>query len=1236
MRLKIYFALIALFIASTGLVFSQANDGKITGKVLDEEGEPAGGAVVTISENGVVKGGAYTDEDGEFSIFPVSPGTYDVEVSYLEMVKKETGILVTAGKTVPIEFTFSGVTIGVIEIVEHEKDLFEKDQTVTSTTVTGAEFQKMTSRDINSAIATSAGVYQSDDGGGLAIKGGRGSGTVYFVDGVKVIGNTGLPQRAVSQMTVITGGTPPEYGDFAGGAVSITTSVPSYKLAGGLEIVSSQLTDNQGYNLIGVNLSGPIFTRLDTIFGGDTIRKTVLGFFIAMEGQYQKDNDPGASGVYKLKDGVLQDLQENPLRLSESGSFFVNNANYLTADDIEEAKFKDSNASTNFRGTLRLDFAPKDNMLVKFGMNFERNWFNSWNGWSSRGSLFALDGNRDGHNQTIRSYIRFQQTFPGDTGSTVKNFSYYLQADYTSTTSYSDYNGYGDDLFQYGYVGKSNLAVTPTYEYVIPDEKDPIYQAGITTGPYWQTSAFSFTNYTFDGSAGNHPILANYNNYIYNYVQQNGIQDPFSNSIINNVYAPAVLQQLGGILNGGTPSNIYSLYDAQGSYSGFYTKSSFEQYRVTGQASAEYKIHNFKIGFEFEQRVSRTYYITGPGLWGLARQLTNRHISNLDLNNPIPVYNNGVFQDTVNYNRLYVGSEQSTFDKNLRQSLGLPVNNTDYINIDGLDPSQLSVSMFSASELFQLDNGRQSVYSYNGYDYLGNKQKGKVSAEDFFSDTLNRPMDAFRPTYVAGFIQDKFSLQGNIFFNLGLRVSRFDNNQKVLKDPYVLYPTYTAQEAAGLLGTTLPSGVESDWVPYVDDGTNPTKIVGYRDGDKWYDATGAPVNPQLLTTASGEVQPYTKKQELTIDSFKDYDPKVNFLPRISFSFPISDKAIFYAHYDVLAQRPDGATQARLLQYLFLENNPTLEYSNPALQPQRTVDYEVGFRQQIGTNIALSISSFYREFRDQVQLQQLSFAYPIQYKSFTNLDFGTTKGFSFGFDLRRVKNIYFRGSYTLSFAEGTGSSFTSSRAAINAGNGFSVLRTNLPLSYDQRHVFSGNLDFRFVSANKHNGPKMFGKYPLKDFGINLVFQLRSGTPYSRNSIPNPSQVQFGINSQSVLAGAPLSNRLPWTYRFDLRFDKDFVLGGKEIGEGEEKITKKKYYLNVYVLLLNALNTKNIVNVYQTSGLPDDDGYLNTSVGQQTVSQQISPSSFSQLYSLKAQNPSNYTLPRRIRIGASINF
>ena len=99
-----------------------------------------------------------------------------------------------------------------------------------------------------------------------------------------------------------------------------------------------------------------------------------------------------------------------------------------------------------------------------------------------------------------------------------------------------------------------------------------------------------------------------------------------------------------------------------------------------------------------------------------------------------------------------------------------------------------------------------------------------------------------------------------------------------------------------------PVGIGDDYVVYVNDLDNPTEVVGYRNGQDWFDQNGEAINdPKVLAQASttGQITPYLVNSEDSIPVFKDYEPQTDFSPRISFSFPISDEAQFFAHYDVL-------------------------------------------------------------------------------------------------------------------------------------------------------------------------------------------------------------------------------------------------------------------------------------------------------------------------------------------------
>ena len=113
-----------------------------------------------------------------------------------------------------------------------------------------------------------------------------------------------------------------------------------------------------------------------------------------------------------------------------------------------------------------------------------------------------------------------------------------------------------------------------------------------------------------------------------------------------------------------------------------------------------------------------------------------------------------------------------------------------------------------------------------------------------------------------------------------------------------------------------------DYVVYVDNVNNPTQVVGYRNGLDWFNATGAEiVDPTTLDVGSG-ISPYLVEPTLTrptIAAFKDYEPQWSYMPRIAFSFPISDEALFFAHYDVLTQRPTDNVFANPATYYYFDN-----------------------------------------------------------------------------------------------------------------------------------------------------------------------------------------------------------------------------------------------------------------------------------------------------------------------------
>ena len=222
-------------------------------------------------------------------------------------------------------------------------------------------------------------------------------------------------------------------------------------------------------------------------------------------------------------------------------------------------------------------------------------------------------------------------------------------------------------------------------------------------------------------------------------------------------------------------------------------------------------------------------------------------------------------------------------------------------------------------------------------------------------------------------------------------------------------------------------------------------------------------------------------------------------------------------------------------------------------------------------------------------------------------------------MRENKNLRILANYTLAFSEGTGSSPTSS-----TGIAAKELKYVFPLSFDQRHTFYLMFDYRFKSGDKYIGPKI-GKFDVfENTGVNLAFNVNSGRPYTRKEIPGGIGTSF---SDRITDGSVNGARMDWSFRIDLKFDRDFVIGKK---------SKNPIRVNVYLRIQNLLNTQNPLNVYSVTGSPTDDGFLTMagSPGPGFASSQ--PDSYEMLYDLRMNNPYNISRPRRIFLGVQFSI
>jgi len=1273
---------------------SLAQNGKLSGVVTDRESKkPVPFAAIKVFSGGQFKGGDVANEDGEYNVSPLTPGSYTVEVSGFGYNKVlVTDVSIGSDKTTRFNQSIvsEAVELKEAEVVAYRVPLIDADGGG-RTTLTDKDIAKLPSRDVRSVIATIPDAFSNDDGGDLNIRGQRGGDNIVYVNGRRQIGTSFPPVESIASISIITGGVPSQYGDALGGIVSVTTKGAAEKFRAGIQYETSKPFDSYNYNLYGANFTGPLLRVKKKDYKGKDSLRTLIGIYAAFTAQLEDDTRPSAYGYQKVKGDVLKRLEATPLRRLEDENgraFYRAEADYLTPNDFDKIKARPVSGSTATQFNTTIDYQPSENILISLGGDYNYGGVRNINyggigqtGNTNNFNWFNSQNNNAGVSHEYDVFLRFRQSFPNlgkEGGFGLKNFYYQLQADYSRTFRQGEDPRFRNRTELYNYWGKfKERRSSVNAASVVPDNgKFFIYQPGssrivdsITVGTDRPGGTLpNNTQYIINGNTITQGLAGGFT---YEPFVDAGVATNFNTQILgaeqntNEIRTFTDLPRLGGLINGQSTTLGYGYgnFNYPGQLQSGYGFQDFEVTRFSGQVAGELRNHTLKVGFEYEQRASTTFG-GAESTWNTARRLVNAHIINsINRGTSLSSFNTSFTPSgrrvvTIDPD-LAVNTDtdgnilnQSAYDKRLRQILGVPVNQL--INVEELDPSLLGLKNFTPGEL--LGDGQNSNVGYQGVNAYGEKLTRRPNYFDFYSDTINRPIDAFRPIYTAGYIEDKFEIN-DLILRVGLRIDQFDINQPVLRDKYSLTRLTLAGETdlSRFDNNTYkrPSTIGDDYAVYVDKSSendpinNPGnfRIVGFRNENQFYSADGQEVNDYRALFPDNNVFPLydlsrlnspaeralQRTRGITYDAFRDFKPQTNVLPRLAFSFPISEDALFYAHYDILTQRPQGTigngrsgsisfdNYANPLQYFNLSRSNSAFLNNPDLLPQKKIDYQLGFQQVLSKRSALKISAFYSEIKDLIQVVNILGAYPNPtYRTNGNQDFGVVKGSTISYDIRKVKGVGFsaNASYTLQFAEGSSSDFANQLLNTSTPN----LRTIVAQNWDQRHTFKLNFDYH---TGDGVGPEVFGSKIFSNAGVNITNFAGTGQPWTKDGSPQGGRGQ--------IEGSINGSRLPFNNRTSLRIDKTWFFKG--VTSNDESS------LNIYFYAQNLFDQRNIINVNRRTGRPDDDGYLNSDFGKNEIAQSFSnfsPETFAYYYRQLLLDPNNVSIPRRLRIGLSYSF
>ena len=376
------------------------------------------------------------------------------------------------------------------------------------------------------------------------------------------------------------------------------------------------------------------------------------------------------------------------------------------------------------------------------------------------------------------------------------------------------------------------------------------------------------------------------------------------------------------------------------------------------------------------------------------------------------------------------------------------------------------------------------------------------------------------------------------------------------------------------------------------------------------------------------------------NQLKDTEPAHLILPRVSFSFPVTDRTVFYAMYGKYAQLPpldrlfSGSTSlsARISpntrSSYTLTNTPG--GSGFLVRPERTTQFEMGIRQSITENFALTATGFYKDVRDQIQLKRIfNQAGVPMFVAYRNEDFSTIKGVELTLELRRTNRLAARVNYTLSDARGSASTPASSRVAVSDEGQARFPNFVSPFEFNQAHRGTIFVDYRWAKGD--GGPILEG------LGFNLVLSFNSGHNYTQILEPRilgqASVWNIGvrplIDPRTRTPVEPVNtSSTPWVFNVDLNASKVFYVGDITV--------------ELYANILNLLNSKQVINVFPNTGTQGDDGWLRSSL---SASYREIPR-YTEFYQtvnienrwayINATGNDVYSAPRQIRLGVKLEI
>ncbi|MBN1465818.1 TonB-dependent receptor [candidate division KSB1 bacterium] len=324
-----------------------------------------------------------------------------------------------------------------------------------------------------------------------------------------------------------------------------------------------------------------------------------------------------------------------------------------------------------------------------------------------------------------------------------------------------------------------------------------------------------------------------------------------------------------------------------------------------------------------------------------------------------------------------------------------------------------------------------------------------------------------------------------------------------------------------------------------------------------------------------------------ISQYPAADAKINVAPRLGLSYQLGEAALLRFSYGHFYQYPPHSTMYQNNSYVLSPTNYSSTLGNPQVEPEMTVNYEIGLWQMLNRWMDLEVALWYKDIYNLSTVNIQTTYNALRYGLYGNKDYGNARGLELKYKAH-VESFFAELNYTLQYTRGNADNpqFTFNRA----GNSQDPIPTLIPMSWDQRHTANMTLGY-----NKDR------------WGATMTGWMGSGSAFTWSPID-----QNPLNRVNLY---PNNSHKPFHYSIDLKANYDLPL-------------RQRYSLRFTLYVYNLFDRLNEDNVNSNTGRtnqaiirPQDRlGYW---------------SDFS-TYEQSIYSPSNWSSPRLVKLGVGLFF